>query len=247
MAVPTFSIVDQEDNTGATATVEGSDVGSMNSISVWRTRGVANGLQHVGDFGRVGDGDIDLVTTKGSFLAILTSNSSGTLTISDPAWFHVTTGDDDLFALILDRCVAVLQTLNLAPFTPSEVYASKVPIPDAINPRIGVVVCPAPDVINYVMSDAVDFGFRFQIITIALSNGDYSSNQNNILNQRLAIQKAFIPCAAPAYDPFAGMAGINNCVLEGGLPIELPEAFLKNYDVGIVGIRVMTRNSRSNL
>ena len=77
-ATPTISVVDQEDGTGATLTISGSDAGSSNEAFVSTWAGITGSIGPWTSAGtNTGDGTIDLSLSDGYHWVYVTSTASG--------------------------------------------------------------------------------------------------------------------------------------------------------------------------
>lgn len=126
--VPTLSIVDQADGTGATATVSGSTAGATNTIFAQ-----AVGSTTVIDCGnRSGDGTHDCVIPSPlpriGWYFFWVSSTNGTFTeVSNLVYLWVTDGDDAIHKQCLDAVVSVIESLSLAGIDNANIVSVKAP------------------------------------------------------------------------------------------------------------------------
>lgn len=112
-STPALAIVDDEDGTGATATVSLADGGTTNTVYVCPIDSEFDTGAWVSAGSRSGNGVVNLNIDPGYYFGyVLSSNGDGTAA-STPEFFVVTTGEDCVHFRILEAVVARLLVLNL--------------------------------------------------------------------------------------------------------------------------------------
>jgi hypothetical protein len=116
----TLTVTDDEDGTGATATVSGS-AGAVNVVFVGKATGELGALAYAEAGSRVGDGTVPLALEKGLWFAYLVSGWA----FSGHVYFAVTDGAD----AVATRCRrSVADTIRLLPIPPAaHVYEHGIP------------------------------------------------------------------------------------------------------------------------
>ena len=111
---PMLTIVDNEDGTGAVATISGSASNSTNTVYVAKVEGILGQLTFTSGGSRTGDGTVNLAITKGFYFAKVDSMlTTAKTTVSDFVYFAVTTGEDEIHERILQAVVARINLLSL--------------------------------------------------------------------------------------------------------------------------------------
>jgi len=108
-AVPTLTVTDNADGSGAVATVAGSTVGSTNVVSVQ----TYDGLTWTAAGTRTGDGTLALALAKGYCFAKCDSSLSGQNVVSNVVRCPVTDANDSVHARAAEYIRSNLATLSL--------------------------------------------------------------------------------------------------------------------------------------
>jgi hypothetical protein len=136
--VPTLTMTDQADGTGATATVSGSDDGTTNTVytapygsSTWTSQGSV-----------AGDGTVDCALDVGLYWARAESDLGGESSFTAPVALNVTGGALPRIAELCNAVVADLASASLsAAFTVSREYLAFFDLDD-LDTDIRVIVTP---------------------------------------------------------------------------------------------------------
>lgn len=112
IAVPTLTVEDNGDGTGAVATIADSTGGSTNTVSVVKWTGTAQSTAWESEGSRSGDGTVSLSLTKGYYWAKCESVSGGESVTSNLVYFAVTDGDDAVHQRCFDAAVARLEGMT---------------------------------------------------------------------------------------------------------------------------------------
>ncbi|MBX7073591.1 MAG: hypothetical protein K1X71_10625 [Pirellulales bacterium] len=105
-----LSITDNEDGSGALATIGGSALGAMNDLFVRGVNGQLSGADWILAGARLGDGDLALALATGYYWGYVASTVAGATGISNLVYFQVTSGADAL----LYRCLLATQARIVA-------------------------------------------------------------------------------------------------------------------------------------
>lgn len=125
----TLAVADNEDGTGATATITGSS-GGANTIYAQRVTGEIGSGSFASVGSRTGDGTVSLALAKGYWFAYCLTAPA---TISDLAYFAVTDGDDAVADRVFQGAKSRLQLLAL-PFTTRVYDVSEIADPSVTYP-----------------------------------------------------------------------------------------------------------------
>ena len=229
-AKPTLVVVDQEDGTGATATISGADSGTTNTVYVsdWP------GSVFVSKGSRVGNGNVDLSLTTGPKWGFVKSVSAGGDTYSNMVQFRVTDGSDPNYLRCLDAAKAIIEGLGLMDgATAVTVERYKIPWTRGVQ-KPGVVICPEKERVVPVTNEADDLGYGVTIAMARVSNQDTESGLSTVLDWRNRIMRIFRTRAV------AGMSDVFNVTVEPGSVFWEP-AFLNQHDVSALTVRLFIR------
>ena len=117
LAIPTLTVVDHADGSGATATVEGSTAGSTNEVFAQAVDGQLGTATWTSYGSRTGDGTVTLEVSKGHYLFKVVSSLSGERDLSNVAYLGVTDGADPLHERLLSAVKSRIQLLTLTGLT----------------------------------------------------------------------------------------------------------------------------------
>jgi hypothetical protein len=230
---PTLSIADQEDGTGATATVSGGDADATHTIyvSVWPGGSFAD----EGD--RVGNGTVDLSLTTGPYWAYCeASNDYGTAS-SDMVAFRVTDGSESVLYQCLEAVRDVIRGLSLAGVSSDDIVFRKLPWDREID-HPGVIVYPAPEAVQGATNLRDDVGYAIQVATIRVSNHDLVVGLDVTSLWRQQIRRALHA------KPLSGVSEVYTARVE---PKEVTwgPGFQNMYDVGLLTVRLIAREPQT--
>jgi hypothetical protein len=124
-----LAVADNQNNTGATATLTGSDSAHTNTIYVCSVTLIFN--QYPVDWyaaaNRLGDGTVNLPLPYGTYWAFAVGSVNGVGAISKPVYFQVTVSPTAVYTRILQDVTARIQGLNIPGIKPAQVYTGMFP------------------------------------------------------------------------------------------------------------------------
>lgn len=248
MSLPTLTLTDNGDGSGATATIAGSAGGSANTILAADFAGglTASGFALAG--ARTGDGPVNLALSLGYHWAYLLTSAGGASTVSAVMGFSVTNGQQSVFEKCLSAAASIVQATALAGFNPTSVVRRKLPW-DRNTPHPGIFVCPAPETVDLngallVANSGTVIGYAVQIVVIAASNQDLAGNLGRWLRWREQLRRAFE--VSPSRRPLNGLVAECAATLIEPGPVFDPAAFHNQFDVQTLTVRCVTRESRAS-
>lgn len=241
-ATPLISIVDNQDGTGALATISGSTAGSTNSVNVYQFTQNLGRLSTPTTYSRVGDGTLALPVANGAWWAEIVSELAGAYAIGLPYYFWASDFEESVWWRLLLKAQSVIQGLNIPEFSPAEVLISKLPI-NLLSPEgRGIFLHPTPETIEFKWNTSDVYGYGILVAIAEKSNGKDLEGLDDDLRWRETVQDAFK--LTPSYNPFSGIPEFNNLTkIEPG-SVVLPEAWLNQYDAGSFVLRVFCNISR---
>lgn len=243
--VPTLTLADNANGTGAVATIAGSTGGTTNTVyaAAWNGGFVPAAYASFGS--RVGDGTVALALSNGYHWSYVLSTLAGESAISLVKGIRATSGLAAIFDQCMDAIVAKIQSLTLpSPWLAANVKRYKVPfnrnmLTDSV--AAGIFVAPANERIAGAMNDADDFGLGIGVTVARKGNQDLTANLSAELLCREQIQNALLPSRGqPA---LAGVDDVYDVQIEPG-PVIDPGAFLAQYDIGGFTARCINRRNR---
>ncbi len=230
-----LTVVDQQDGTGATATIAGA-AGYTNDVYVYSF--AADGtLTLEGTFTRSGNGTLDLVLTTGMYFAVLANDD---FFASTPAFFTVTAAAQSLYGDLLASVQTTLISLAL-PGIGSNVLLKKFTwLRDGVT-YPAAFVCPYTEQWpNQGTNASDDTGYGISIGLARASNrvNDLAAD-DQLLAWREIARKAFrsqriINVSSAHY----------NTLVEPG-PVFDPASFANQFDATFITLRAWARESRS--
>lgn len=244
-AVPTLTLADNGDDTGAVATISGSTGGSTNDIyqASWGGGVVGSSFQLAGS--RTGDGTIALALAAGYYWLYVLSTLTGDSAISLVKGLRVTTGALAVHEQCLDAAVAKIQALSLpSPWTSERVYKRKFPWNRNAIEQSGdaaIFVTPLNDRTQARTNQQNDFGLGCQITAAVKTNLDLTDKLDADLLCREHLMSAFLPVHGS--EPLAGVSDVYDVLIEPA-PVIDPGSFDAMYDVSAFVIRCMNRRNR---
>lgn len=233
---PALTAVDQEDGTGATATITGSTAGSTNVIYTAPLSSLGS-VSFTSSGTRVGDGTVDLALSSGLYWAYCVSTLSGVSATSNFILLRVSSGLDPIYYQCMDEVRDTILTLSLSGIADADVRVQKLPW-RAQQVAPGIFITPTSESLNprEGTNERDDIGYPVQVVMIQASNRDQTSNFTRFLLLRQRIRWAFHnqPMVVPE---------VHTCYVEPGAVI-LPTAFEGQFDVQSLIVRCLSREQR---
>lgn len=234
----TLSVADQEDGTGATATVSAGAAGATNTvyISPWSGSLIQAAWTEAGE--RTGNGTIDLTLDEGLYWSVcLSVATDGSGTLSDLVGFRVSDGLDPIHYRI---CVAVkekIQALSLPDIDAAKVKVLKLPwnVRNEIGTK-GIVVSPVRETNKPADNHRDDIAWGVQVAFLRAVNeasGADAAMKHSLKNRQL-VELAF------SDKLLAGVDEVYETTVEPA-SVYVPPGFESQYDIGILLIRAKTQ------
>lgn len=227
---PTLSIADNGDGTGAVATIAGSSDGVTNTIYVsdWPLTTFVSGGS------RDGDGTAALSLSNGPHLAYVISTLDVAVAVSNLVHFRTTDTSQAILTECLNAVRDLILGLSLAGLDVDNVLVRKLPWNrEAIDE--GVFISPAPERYGRGTNARDDVGYGVMVSMIKKSNQDLTGSIDAFLVWRQEISKALRRGSSTL-----GVSEVYDLSIEPAA-VYLPDAFTKQYDVGAVVVRCLSR------
>jgi hypothetical protein len=232
----TLTVVDQQDGTGATATIAGA-AGYTNKVYVY-SFGADGTLTLEGTFTRSGNGTIDLVLTTGMYFSVLANDD---FFASTPAFFTVTAAAQSLYGDLLASVQTTLISLGLAGIGSNVLLQKFVWFRDGVT-YPAAFVCPFNEQWPNLGTNASDdTGYGISICLARTSNRNNAlESDDQVLAWREIVRKAFrsqrIVNVSTAHF---------NTLVEPG-PVFDPFSFGNQFDATFITLRAWARESRGS-
>lgn len=245
LAVPTLTLADNGDDTGAVATIAGATAGTTNAVyaAPWHGGFVPAAFASYGS--RSGNGTVDLALAAGYWWVYVLSTLAAESAISLVRGLRVTTGDLSIFEQCLDGVVAKLQALTLpSPWESAAIVKQKVPWNRgmvSLTKDASIFVTPINEQFASVLNTADDFGAGVQVTLVRKGNQHLTDHLSAELLCRQQVANALLPSHGEQALP--GVPDVYDVRIEPG-PVIDAGAFLAQYDVGALVIRCLNRRSR---
>lgn len=231
----TLVVVDQQDGTGATATIAGA-AGYTNDVYVYSF--AADGTLTLEDtFTRSGNGTLDLVLGVGMYFAVMANDD---FFASTPAFFTVTDAAQSLYGDLLAAVQTTLISLGLAGIGANVLLKKFVWFRDGVT-YPAAFVCPYNEQWpNQGTNASDDTGYGIAITLVRKSNRDNDlADGDQLLSWRETVRKAF------RSQRIGGVSTAHfNTLVEPG-PVFDPFSFGNQFDATIIYLRAWARESRS--
>jgi hypothetical protein len=185
----TFTISDDQDATGATATIAGTGVAADNDVNVYKF-GASGALSLAGTFSRTGNGTLTLAVATGSYFAILLSDGVfAGLPVAFVASDEPASTLGSLLAAVKNRIVA----LGLQGISAGRVITRKKPYKLPSDSLPAVFVCPLTEQMpNSGTNASDDTGYAVLIVASRASNQELPiAADDQLLAWRNSIAKEF--------------------------------------------------------
>lgn len=233
---PTISVEDNEDGTGATATISGSDPASTNTIytSPWSSGLVAADGSSSGS--RTGDGTVSLDVDDGLYDATLVSQVGAAVAVVFTG-FRASSGVDPIHYRCCESTVAFLQALSLADVPSANVIMQKLPWNRRdLSPAI--FVTPIRETRDSLDNERDEINYGVQISLLRASDSDQTLNLKGELRWRQQITQALSENV-----PFAGVPEIIDIFVDPGPPV-IPSGFAEMFDISTIMLRFQAQMPR---
>jgi hypothetical protein len=231
--VPTLTIADNEDGTGAVATIADSTAGTTNVVKVATWYGV-----FTTGGSRTGDGTVALTLAKGPYWAYVESTNGNGTSMSEPLAFRVTTASEAVFYQCLTAVQSVIQSLSLSGVSATDIKVWKTPWVARLNQLPGIVITPVPEKITPATNQKDDVEYGVSVAMARVSNQSQTDGMATVLKWREQISRAL------RYKPLTGVSEVYTVRVEPGQVFWEP-AFQAQHDVGALTIRCVAREPRS--
>ncbi len=198
----TVTIADNENNTGATATVSGADIGATATVNVQQLKDFGGaGFSSAGS--RTGDGTVALsALAAGYYFGYVTSQVASAPAVSDVVTFIVTTGEEATHWQCFLAAQARIQLLGLVDVPADNVIIHKLPWDTGVDygkddttlrgTRGGIILSmPLQETVADASVQRDDIGYPVMCTIFAADNRDLDVNQDKYLKWRQQIFKAF--------------------------------------------------------
>lgn len=174
----TLTITDNQDGTGATATITGSDAGSTNTVYTSPVNQGNGPLAWTSRGSRTGDGTLTLGPPLGYYFAYASGTVATLAALAAPVIYAASAGADSVQEQVELAVQARIQTLTLSGLaTPpgnlpaSRVYHFSTPASDDLLPLVTtpcVLVCPGsvPESVENVVTERDDIGYPVETIVL---------------------------------------------------------------------------------
>jgi hypothetical protein len=242
LAVPTLTLVDDQDGSGATATIADSTAGSTNAVYTARWQGGFVNPAFTSAGSRSGDGSLALSIPDGYHWAYVLSTKAGEDgVVSAMGAIRTTSGEDSLWQQCLDAIVAKIQAIGLDGIPSERVYPRKIPLDrDTVKPCC--LVAPIKEAaITPVFSTTDQIPFDFQVALERASNQSLTDEIESFTYNRQRIINAFLPTTD------TGLPAVDEVISVQVIPGDLynVQAWFENVDAGAVVIRCLTQVNRA--
>ncbi len=244
----TLTIADNADNSGATATVAGSNPSATNVVWTQPFSGALGTATLTNSGNRTGDGAVSLSLAAGHYVAYCASTLAGATTVTAICYLAVTTGQESVEYQLLTGTQIRVRSATLAGVNDDSIVVRKLPLDRDVGSGLGVAL-PAI-VISPLAAQALPTGtnlrddYRYGIL-VSMFFADnkeptFADGMAAYLRCREQIQRAFnnqrIAIVASGVDVFT-------CTVEPGDAI-LPQAWRENYLAGALTLRFTAREPR---
>ena len=197
--VPTITIVDDGDGTGATVTVSGSTSGSTNTFRAGKL--VGGQLTLLANSGsRTGDGSISATLSVGHWIGLVTSSKQGESSVeSNVETFPVTSTGDVLHVRIMQAVGTKIASLNLTGLDPERIYVNM--LADMLNatfPCVFVTLDMTTEAWNLATNIRDDVAYPVLVMVVVRASRDLATTGAQLLGWRHDIRQAFRNQGLPA-------------------------------------------------
>jgi len=242
LAIPTLTLTDDADGTGATATISGSTVGTTNAVFTSRWLGGFVNAAFTSAGSRSDDGTLALNIHLGYHWAYVSSTKAGEDgVVSAMGSVRATDGEDSDWKQCMDGIVAKIQTLSLAGLLPANVEGGKFPFDREGLDKPAVLVGyirEAGITLVYSATDQVPLDFQVAVLK--------PNDQSNVIEDqypkwREQIRNLFSPTTD------TGLPAVPHVISTQVIPGDMYnlELFKVGLDAGALVIRCITQVNRA--
>lgn len=242
---PTLAVADNGNDTGATATITGSDSNATNTVYVQAFDDELGTTTWTASGSRTGNGTVSLTLAAGHYFAYVLSELADESVASSVVYFVVTTGNSAVHDQCLVAAQARIQALTLAGITSSNIIIRKIPTDrdiggDGTYDFPAIVISPL-GIENQPPSGGTnardDVGYPVLISFLAADNQDLTTNRERYLKWRETVNRAF------RSQRLTGVSEVYICRVQPG-PIVSPAAFWKNVYHSSLLVQCISRETR---
>lgn len=233
----TLSVVDNGDDTGATATIAGA-TGNVTVYAAPWAGGLSNAaFTSAGT--RSGNGTVALALAAGYWWIYAATDNY----VTSVTGVLVTTGSDALWYRLLVAVQERIQSLTLTGIDNANVIVQKFPFNKKSNAaqaeqmKVGIFVSPVRETLTFKTNRTDDYGYGIQVTYFAAANRDLTLNLERTLRWRDTLWKAHI------FQTLPGFITEFQCQPEPG-PVYDAGAFSEQMDAGSLVLRFFSREAR---
>jgi hypothetical protein len=180
----TFAVTDNQNGTGATATISGSDAGSANTVYTCPLgRGSQPPLPWLPAASRNGDGAVSLPVQPGYYLSYVQGQAGHATALAPPLIFGASAVADSVYQRIMLAIQAKVQALwlNALANPPADLPASNVVLQPEYNPALlpgypCVLICPPQGIgerVEGLLNVTDDIGYPVAVTIIDMASPKY--------------------------------------------------------------------------
>ena len=243
LAVPTLSLTDLADGTGATATISGSTAGTTNAVYTSRWLGGFVNAAFASAGSRSGDGTLALSLPNGYHWAYVLSTKAGEDgVVSAMGTVRVTDGEESDWKQCMDAIVAKIQTLSLSGLLPANVEGGKFPMDREGLDKPAVLVGYIREAgITQVYSATDQIPLDFQVAIFKSSGEQSNAIDDQYPKWREQIRNLFSPTTD------SGLPAVPHVISTQVIPGDMYnlELFKVGLDAGALVVRCITQVNRA--
>lgn len=243
-STPTLSIVDNGDDTGATATLADGDSDATHTVYTRRVDGEFNTGTWTSSGSRTGNGTVALSSlVAGYYWGYATAVSPDNGEVATAAqFFQVTTGADAVHFRCLEAAQAKVITLGLAGLADDSVIVRKFPIDQGLGADgvalPAVILSPRRErEANTGGNDLDDIEYPVEVSILKADNQSVTSAIDTYTKWREQIYRAF------RWQRLPGVNEVYTCKVEPGTSI-VPSAWQNNLLASVLTLRFTSREVR---
>ena len=244
--VPSMTIADNGDGTGAVATISGTLTNSINTVYTQLVESIWSPPLWQTSASRVGDGTIELTLAPGHYLGYCLAEIDGGTVCGTTIYFTATAGTQSVKTRILVAVQTRLQSLNLSGIALASIIVKKLPIARYLAPT-GTIAMPAAIIADVAAEDMpakgtcqlddVDYPIQVTLAEVDNQESTVEANHPQHALWRQQIERAF------RFQRLPGVPEIINCLVQPSAPID-QQAWAKNYYASALTLRFTSRETR---